>query len=53
MPAGKLMIHERRDIVVRFLRSYLEGIYLFKSNKELSLKTLQKVARRDSIPTAL
>lgn len=41
----KLLIHDRRDIVVRFLRSYLEGIYLFKTNRELSLKTLQKVAR--------
>jgi ABC-type nitrate/sulfonate/bicarbonate transport system substrate-binding protein len=41
----KLTIHDRRDIVVRFLRSYLEGIYVFKTNRELSLKTLQKVAR--------
>jgi ABC-type nitrate/sulfonate/bicarbonate transport system substrate-binding protein len=41
----KLIIHERRDMVVRFLRSYLEGIYVFKTNKELSLRTLQKVAR--------
>ena len=41
----KLMIQERRDIVIRFLRSYLEGIYVFKTNRELSLKTLQKVAR--------
>jgi hypothetical protein len=31
--------------VIRFLRSYLEGIYVFKTNRELSLKTLQKVAR--------
>jgi ABC-type nitrate/sulfonate/bicarbonate transport system substrate-binding protein len=41
----KLIIHDQRDIVVRFLRSYLEGIYVFKTNRELSLKTLQKVAR--------
>ena len=41
----KLMIQERRDLVIRFLRSYLEGIYVFKTNRELSLKTLQKVAR--------
>ncbi len=41
----KLIIHDRRDIVVRFLRSYLEGIYVFKTKRELSLKTLQKVAR--------
>jgi len=41
----KQIIHDRRDIVLRLMRSYLEGIYLFKTNKELSLKTLQKVAR--------
>jgi hypothetical protein len=39
------MIQERHDIVIRFLRSYLEGICVFKTNRELSLKTLQKVAR--------
>src|SRR4026209_3007106 len=41
----KQIIHDRRDIVLRLMRSYLEGIYLFKTNKELSLKTLQKLAR--------
>ena len=30
---------------MRFLRAYLEGIYVFKTNKDLSLKTFQKVAR--------
>lgn len=45
----KLIIHDRRDIVVRFLRSYLEGIYVFKTNRELSLKTLQKVARLNDL----
>jgi hypothetical protein len=27
------------------MRSYLEGIYLFKTNRELALKTLKKYAR--------
>ena len=45
----KRLIHDHRDIVVRFLRSYLEGIYLFKTNKELSLKTFQKVARLNDL----
>ena len=45
----KRLIHDHRDMVVRFLRSYLEGIYLFKTNKELSLKTFQKVARLDDL----
>ena len=45
----KRLIHDHRDMVVRFLRSYLEGIYLFKTNKELSLKTFQKVARLNDL----
>ncbi len=45
----KRLIHDHRDMVVRFLRSYLEGIHLFKTNKELSLKTFQKVARLNDL----
>jgi len=41
----KSIIRERREMVLRFMRSYVEGIYLFKTNKELSLNTLKKVAR--------
>jgi ABC-type nitrate/sulfonate/bicarbonate transport system substrate-binding protein len=33
----KSIIRDRRDVVVRFMRSYLEGIYQFKTNKELAL----------------
>jgi hypothetical protein len=28
--ARKLLIHDHRDVVVHFLRAYLEGIYVFK-----------------------
>ncbi len=41
----KSIIQTRRDVVVRFLRSYLEGIYLFKTDRELALNTLKKYAR--------
>ena len=45
----KSFVREHRDIVLRFMRAYLEGIYLFKSNKELSLNTLKKYTRLDDI----
>lgn len=42
-------IRDRRDTVIRFLRAYVEGIYLFKSNKELALNTLKKYARMSDV----
>jgi sulfonate transport system substrate-binding protein len=42
-------IRDRRDTVMRFLRAYVEGIYLFKSNKELALNTLKKYARMSDV----
>jgi len=41
----KSIVRDRREMVLRFMRSYVEGIHLFKTNKELSLSTLKKVAR--------
>jgi hypothetical protein len=41
----KSIIRDRRDVVVRFMRAYLEGIYQFKTNKELTLNSLKKYAR--------
>jgi ABC-type nitrate/sulfonate/bicarbonate transport system substrate-binding protein len=41
----KSIVRERRDMVLRFTRTYLEGIHLFKTNKSLSLNTLKKLAR--------
>jgi ABC-type nitrate/sulfonate/bicarbonate transport system substrate-binding protein len=45
----KSIIHERRDVVVRFMRAYWEAIYVFKTKKELSLNTLKKYARMSDI----
>ena len=45
----KSLIRDRRDMVVRFMRAYVEGIYLFKTNKELSLNTLKKYARLSDV----
>jgi hypothetical protein len=45
----KNIIRDRRDIVIRFMRAYLEAIYLFKTKKELALGTLKKYARMNDI----
>ena len=45
----KSFIREHRDATVRFMRAYLEGIYLFKTNREISLNTLKKYARLDDV----
>ncbi len=45
----KSFIRAHRETVVRFMKAYLEGIYLFKRNKELSLNTLKKYTRLDDI----
>jgi NitT/TauT family transport system substrate-binding protein len=38
-------IREERDTVMRFVRSFVEGIALFKANKEFSQKVLTKYMR--------
>jgi NitT/TauT family transport system substrate-binding protein len=45
----KSFVREHRDAAIKFLKAYLEGIYLFKTNKELSLNTMKKVARLDDV----
>lgn len=45
----KSLIRDNRDIAVRFMRAYLEGIYLFKTNKELALNVLKKYTRLDDV----
>jgi NitT/TauT family transport system substrate-binding protein len=45
----KSFVREHRDIVLRFMRAYLDGIHVFKTNKELSLNTLKKYTRLDDI----
>lgn len=39
----KSIIRERRDVVVRFMRAYVEALYVFKTKKELSLSRLKKI----------
>jgi NitT/TauT family transport system substrate-binding protein len=45
----KSYIQANRDIVVRFMKAYLEGIYVFKTNKDLALNVLKKYTRQDDL----
>jgi NitT/TauT family transport system substrate-binding protein len=42
-------IQANRDTTLRFMRAYLESIYVFKTNKELSLNILKKYTRQDDL----
>ena len=49
----KSYIQANRDVVVRFMKAYLEGIYVFKTNKDVALNVLKKIhAARRSVPGA-
>jgi NitT/TauT family transport system substrate-binding protein len=45
----KSFIRANRDVVVRFMKAYLEGIYVFKTNKEIALNVLKKYTRLDDL----
>jgi len=45
----KSYIRANRDVVIRFMKAYLEGIYVFKTNKELALSVLKKYTRLDDL----
>jgi ABC-type nitrate/sulfonate/bicarbonate transport system substrate-binding protein len=45
----KSFIRTNRDVVVRFMKAYLEGIYVFKTNKEVALNVLKKYTRLDDL----
>ena len=45
----KSYIRTNRDAVVRFMKAYLEGIAIFKNNKDLALDTLKKYARLNDV----
>lgn len=45
----KSFIRDQRDTVIRFMKAYLEGIFLFKTNKELALNVLKKYTRVDDV----
>lgn len=47
--ARKSFIQANRDIAIRFMKAYLEGIYVFKTNKTLALNVLKKYTRLDDL----
>jgi len=47
--ARKSFIQANRDVTIRFMKAYLEGIYVFKTNKELALNVLKKFTRLDDL----
>ena len=47
--ARKGFIQTNRDIVIRFMKAYLEGIFVFKTNKDLALNVLKKFTRLDDL----
>jgi len=47
--ARKSFIRTNRDVVIRFMKAYLEGIYVFKTNKEVALNVLKKYTRLDDL----
>lgn len=47
--ARKSYIQANRDATIRFMKAYLEGIYIFKTNKDTALKVLKKYTRLDDM----
>jgi len=47
--ARKSYIQANRDITIRFMKAYLEGIYVFKTNKDVALNVLKKYTRLDDM----
>ncbi len=45
----KSYVQANRDTTIRFMKAYLEGIYVFKTNKDLSLNILKKYTRQDDL----
>jgi len=45
----KSYIKANRDVTVRFMKAYLEGIYVFKTNREIALNVLKKYTRMDDM----
>ena len=47
--ARKSFIRANRDVTIRFMKAYLEGIYVFKTNKDVALNVLKKYTRLDDL----
>ena len=48
--ARRSWVREHQDLVGRFMKAYIEGIYRFKTDKRLALATLEKYARIKTTP---
>ena len=47
--ARKSFIRANRDVTIRFMKAYLGGIYVFKTNKDVALNVLKKYTRLDDL----
>ena len=47
--AKRSFVTANEDVVVKFLKAFVEAIYLYKTNKELSLTVMQKYTRNDDL----
>jgi ABC-type nitrate/sulfonate/bicarbonate transport system substrate-binding protein len=47
--ARKSFIQANRDVTIRFMKAYLEGIFVFKTNKDVALNVLKKYTRLDDM----
>src|SRR5438874_3322832 len=45
----KSYIRANRDVVIRFMKAYLESIHVFKTNKDVALNVLKKYTRLDDL----
>ena len=45
--AKRSYVTAHEDLVVKFLKAFVEAIYLYKTNKDFSLKVLQKYTRNE------
>jgi ABC-type nitrate/sulfonate/bicarbonate transport system substrate-binding protein len=45
----KSYIQANRDVTIRFMKAYLEGIYVFKTHKDVALNVLKKYTRLDDL----
>jgi len=45
----KSFIRANRDVVIRFMKAYLEGIYVFKTNRDVALNVLKKYTKLDDL----
>jgi len=47
--AKRSFVMANEDVVVKFLKAFVEAIYLYKTDKDLSLRVLQKYTKNDDL----